>query len=187
MRVKNLTQGGFSDALFHIRYLTHFGHKVITKYRSQFNSIEEHDQAIFDNFSKLKKRDIVWVLGDIIFDSPKYEYYLETLRKMSCEIRFVLGNHDSLRLYEDLVKYNSNLKLQLPFFSYKNYWISHCPIHPQEMRGRFGNICGHLHKDIVWKDDSFGNQWNDTRYYNVGLDTNNFKFVDFEYIQSKIK
>ena len=106
---------------------------------------------------------------------------------MSCEIRFVLGNHDSLRLYEDLAKYNSNLKLQLPFFSYKNYWISHCPIHPQEMRGRFGNICGHLHNEKVWKEDSFSNQWEDTRYYNVGLDTNNFKFVDFEYIQSKIK
>ena len=33
----------------------HLGHKVITKYRDNFSSIEEHDSVILDNFAKLSK------------------------------------------------------------------------------------------------------------------------------------
>ena len=36
----------------------HLGHKVIIKYRKQFSTIEEHDEAIFKEMDKLKKRDI---------------------------------------------------------------------------------------------------------------------------------
>ena len=35
----------------------HLGHKVITKYRDNFSSIEEHDAVILDNFAKLSKKD----------------------------------------------------------------------------------------------------------------------------------
>ena len=56
---------------------------------------------------------------------------------MKCRIKLVMGNHDDHRLYKESI-----FEMQLPFFSYKSYWISHCPIHPQELRNRKGNIHG---------------------------------------------
>lgn len=150
---------------------THLGHKVITKYRTQFSTQEEHDEAILTEMSKLKKRDILYVLGDFAFDSDKLEWYLQQIAKMPFRLKLVMGNHDSLELYkQDIAR---NIEIQLPFFSYKNYWLSHCPIHPQEIRGRLGNLSGHCHFTSVPDD----------RYYNVGLDTNGFKFVDFDDIK----
>ena len=109
----------------------HLGHRVIIKYRPQFSSIEEHDNAILEQISKLKKRDILYILGDFLFDCEQYNYYITQLNKMSCRIKLVLGNHDSLKLLKE-----DKFEIQLPLYSYKNLWVSHAPIHPQEIRGR---------------------------------------------------
>jgi len=149
----------------------HLGHKVIVpKYRN-FQSQEEHDNLLLDKMSKLKKRDVLFILGDFIFDSEKYDYYIEQISKMSCRIKLVMGNHDSMKLYKETRL--PNLEIQLPLFTYKNKWISHCPIHPQEIRNRDGNIHGHLHNATL----------TDFRYFEVGLDQNNFDFVSWEQIQ----
>lgn len=150
----------------------HLGHKVIApKYRN-FTSQDEHDSLILDKMAKLNKRDILFILGDFIFDSDRYDYYIKSINKMSCRIKLVMGNHDSLQLYKE-----PKLEIQLPLFSYKNNWISHCPIHPNEIRGRQGNIHGHLHGDRI----------SDHRYFNVNLDNNDFKFVPFEEIAETLK
>lgn len=177
-----------------MRYFTsdwHLGHKVIVpKYRTQFESKQEHDGVLFEKASKLKKRDILFVLGDFLFDCPDYEAYLTKISKLSCRIKLTLGNHDSLRLYKD-ARQLSNLELQLPLYSYKNNWISQAPIHPQELRGRDFNIHGHLHGDIVkkatynWESDCNDLYIPDDRYFNVCLDNNNFNFVEFDEIMSK--
>lgn len=161
-----------------MRYFTsdvHLGHKAILKYRD-YNSIEEHDNHFFDLCSKLKKRDILYVLGDFIFDN-NYEYYIKNLAKMSCRFKVVLGNHDSLKLYKED---RFNLELQLPLFSYKGNWITHAPIHSQELRGR-NCIHGHLHGTFVRMDRFIPAP--DTRYFNVNLDNNNQEFVLYEEIQ----
>lgn len=145
----------------------HLGHKNILKYRPEFNSIGEHDNIIFEEISKLKKRDILFILGDFIFDSKDYEYYIKQLEKMSCRFKVLLGNHDSLKILKE-----EKFEIQLPIYSYKNFWLSHCPIHENEMRDRKGNIHGHLHKEII--DNSF--------YLNVNIDVNNYKFLNFDEI-----
>ena len=150
----------------------HFGHKSILKYRPQFKTIEQHDNAILTEMSKLTKRDVLYVLGDFLFDCDNFEWYLTQISKMPLRIKLVLGNHDSRELYSQ--KIAQNIEIQLPLFSYKNYWISHCPIHPQEIRGRIKNIHGHLHYAVL----------EDDMYFDVGLDKNDFKFVDFEYIKT---
>lgn len=153
----------------------HLGHKSILKYREQFKTTEEHDEAIFKELAKLNKRDILYILGDFLFDCENFEKYLERIALYSCRIKLVLGNHDSLKLYSQTVA--KNIELQLPLFSMKNFWISHCPVHYQELRGRVGNIHGHLHFAEL----------DDPRYFDVGLDKNNFKFVDFEDIKNIFK
>lgn len=165
-----------------------FGHRAIVKYRPQFKSAREHDLHIIDMIIKLGKRDILMVLGDFLFDGDHYDEYIELLSKKKCRIKLVMGNHDSMKLYKEDI-----FEMQLPLFSYKNKWISHAPIHPQEIRGRLGNIHGHLHGDVVTKEvnkrmyvygglEQVTYQTPDERYFNVNLDNNNFEFVKVEKI-----
>ena len=79
-----------------------------------------------------------------------------------------MGNHDSKKLYKE-----DCIEMQLPFYSYKSMWLSHCPIHPKEMRGRRANLHGHMHLERL----------DDTNYFNVNLDVNGYKFVSLEYIK----
>ena len=45
----------------------HLGHKVITKYRSQFSSADEHDEAILTMLESFPKRTLMHILGDFLF------------------------------------------------------------------------------------------------------------------------
>jgi calcineurin-like phosphoesterase family protein len=165
----------------------HLGHKNIYKYRDKFDSIEEHDDYIIDKILELRKQDVLLVLGDFLFDNPNFDNYIERLSKKKCRIKLVMGNHDSLKLLkEDIVE------MQSPLYQKKNIWISHCPIHPGEMRNRLGNIHGHLHGELVTQRSTRFNNFNnrvqhknipDKRYYNVNLDVNDYQFVEFKKIE----
>ena len=155
----------------------HLGHKAITKYRTQFSSMEEHDEAILTMLESFPKRTLMHILGDFLFDGPNLNYYLLRLSNLPYKIKLVMGNHDSKLLYS---KCPSNIEIQLPLYSYKNMWISHCPIHPQELRSRILSVHGHLHGGIVHHCDGEP----DERYFNVNLDNNNFKPVPIETINS---
>ena len=158
----------------------HLGHKAITKYRSQFATMEEHDEHILTMLESFTKRTNLVILGDFLFDGPNFNYYLLRLSNLPYKIKLVMGNHDSLLLYSKLP---SNIELQLPLYSYKNMWVSHCPIHPQELRNRVGNIHGHLHGSTVQHCDGT----EDSRYFNVNLDNNNFKPVPLDTIISHFR
>jgi calcineurin-like phosphoesterase family protein len=151
---------------------THLGHKAIIKYRPQFGTVEEHDDYIINMILSLGKRDVLLLLGDFLFDGPHYEEYVQRLSQAKCRIKLVMGNHDSRKLYDE-----SFVEMQLPLFCYKSMWISHCPIHPKEIRDRIGNIHGHLHGGII----------PDSRYFNVNLDNNNFEFVKLDTIKQYYK
>lgn len=153
----------------------HLGHRSICKYRSKFTTAEEHDEYILDLMSKLNKRTILFILGDFLFDGPHFEVYLHRIAKFPCTIKLVMGNHDSMQLYTQTIA--PNILIQLPLFSYKNTWLSHCPIHPQELRNRDGNIHGHLHNSIV----------PDLRYFNVNLDVNEYDFVPLNKILTALR
>lgn len=149
----------------------HLLHKGIVKYRP-FESVEEHDQFMLDKIATLTKRDVLFILGDFMFDSPRFMYYDTLLAKMPCKIKLLLGNHDSRIFYSRIP---SNIELMLPLVNYKGFWLSHCPIHPQEMRERKGNIHGHLHDEIL----------DDPLYFNVNIDVNNYEFVSLDQIKEK--
>lgn len=151
----------------------HLGHNAIAKYRPIFDSAESHDEFILSMIEALPKRTILYVLGDFLFDGTHFNYYLMRLATYKCEIRIVPGNHDSKLLYNQTIA--PNVKVELPLFNYKGFWVSHCPIHPHEMRNRNGNIHGHLHSEKI----------PDQRYINVNLDVNDFQFVPLADIMAR--
>ena len=76
----------------------HFGHKNILKFTKPrpFATIEEHDQAIINNWNSVVNRDdTVYVLGDIAMnmDPDVLENHLECLNGHK---RLILGNHYTL-------------------------------------------------------------------------------------------
>lgn len=169
----------------------HFGHRVIVPKYRDFPTTGAHDSMIFDQIAALGKRDILYVLGDFLFDCPDYEMYVHHLSKMSCRIKLVLGNHDTRKLYKETRL--PKLELQLPLHSYKNHWLSHAPIHPQEMRGKNGNIHGHLHSDTVTRayyniESGVNDDYRpDPRYFNVNIEDNSYKFVPFDLIRTVLE
>lgn len=120
----------------------HLGHKSIAKFRTQFNSAEQHDEHIMDMWaSTIRERDKVWVLGDAAFTLEG----LVKLISLPGTKYLVRGNHDILPLRHYLVAF----KDVFGFVKYKRpkrqkVWLSHAPIHPAELRGAI-NIHGHVH------------------------------------------
>lgn len=151
----------------------HLGHKAIYKYRDKFVDSRTHDMYMLEKIKKLGKRDILIVLGDFLFDGDHYEEYIQELKTFNCRIKVILGNHDSKELFREYGT-DSNIEPQLPFYSYKNMWLSHCPIHPNEMRKRVGCVHGHLHLEKI---DS-------KNYFNVNIDVNDYEFVTLETIKA---
>ena len=148
----------------------HLGHNAITKYRPIFSSAVEHDRYVLDEMKKLGKRDVLFILGDFIFESENTSCYLKEISEMPVNIKLILGNHDYNRLCHLKA---AGIEILLPLVNYKGFWLSHCPIHPHEMRERKGNIHGHLHNETL----------NDPLYFNVNLDVNNYKFISLDQIR----
>lgn len=127
----------------------HLGHKNVTRFRTGFSSADEHHETILENLAMtVGKRDTLFLLGDIAFDSEYCARLLSKLKHINKTI-WVQGNHDvSIRTIigqAELIGLDAN-KLQLQAFTtYKGWWLSHCPIHPDEIRNRKGNIHGHTH------------------------------------------
>ena len=149
----------------------HCGHKAIIRYRPQFKTIEEHNQTLIDNFNKVvRKRDVVYFLGDICFTKDA----LRIIKNLNpCRKILYLGNHDYKNTRELLEVFDE----VWAFRSFKRYWLSHCPIHPQELRSRILNIHGHLH----------GSTLDDPRYFDVSPEKHNFELVDYEDIKEYAK
>ena len=161
----------------------HLMHRNIPKYRPMFSTMEEHDEYMFSKLEQLNKRDLLFILGDFLFDGPHYAAYIERLKKLPCRIRLVMGNHDSLKLLQEPWIEHRN-----PLASYKGFWLSHYPIHPQEMRGRNGNIHGHLHSmAVTGYNYDIGQSYKDPRYFNVNIEDNNYNFVKLETIKDYFK
>jgi len=161
----------------------HIGHRSICKYRDRFKDADEHHEYMINKILELSKRDILFIIGDFLFDGPDYFKHIEKLKNKKCRIKLVLGNHDAKELY-----YEDIFEIQLPLFNYKSMWVSHCPIHPQELRNRAGCIHGHLHSESVKKReydiiDDCEHLVPDPRYFNVNIEDNNYEFVKLETIK----
>jgi calcineurin-like phosphoesterase family protein len=124
----------------------HLGHENVTRFRTEFTSAEAHHIQVLNSIKEtLTKRDTLYILGDIAF---KESWAIELLKIPMRKLVLVLGNHD-LPAMTWATLYNTYGQSEMfemhGLTSYKGYWLSHCPIHPDEMRKRKGNIHGHTH------------------------------------------
>jgi len=147
----------------------HLGHRRVLEFHDGFRSkslgvqtIEEHDEMIFDHWNEtVKKRDVVFVLGDL-------GYNLEPIAKLPGHKRVLLGNHDELHIY-DYLEYFDNV---IGNIRYKNHWLCHIPMHETELYGR-SVIHGHTHSSGIA----------DPRYINVCVEFTRGKLIDFQDIK----
>lgn len=149
----------------------HFGHKAILKYRPQFADVTQHDSTIMHNIkTTCCKRDTLWLLGDCFFSWESITFAKEIANHVGF-INWVLGNHDT-----DNSERQKVLRAILgcgyihqihSLTKYKSAWLSHAPIHPDELRGKI-NIHGHTHSHVI----------DDERY--VGVSCEQIDFTPME-------
>jgi len=147
----------------------HLNHnRIHEKFRTEFSSLEEHNQTLIDNYMRtVTKRDICWFLGDICFDNVA----CEIIRGLPGIKHLVLGNHDTDRkcdIEQLILTFDSVHSLR----SYKGCWLSHAPIHPCELRGRY-NIHGHMHNECI----------DDNRYFNACVEHTNYAPMQYSDIR----
>jgi calcineurin-like phosphoesterase family protein len=134
----------------------HFGHRAVIKFESQsrpFSTIQEHDLELVERWnSVVRKRDTVYVLGDVVFsrDSFKYLGMLVGVKKL------VLGNHDRFPTRMYLEHFSKVLGIAMV----RSCALTHIPIHPWQFQRYRRNIHGHTHH----------NSLDDRRYINVSAE-----------------
>ncbi len=141
----------------------HIGHKAICKYRTQFQSREQHDIYLMKAWNGVvTKNDTVFCLGDFAFTMES----LGIIKALNGRKILVRGNHDKL----DTQAYLSVFSQVVGGIKYKDTWLSHFPIHPQELRDKY-NIHGHVHNDTIPDD----------RYFNACIE--NIGYAPLPYLQ----
>lgn len=153
----------------------HLGHKNICNFRESFSSVEEHDSYIKEQIlSSISKRTKIYILGDIAFTDEAGDWVVELSTK--CNLELVLGNHDSREGKSNLIKYaKAGIKFH-GLTTYKEAWLSHCPIHPDELRKKKYVVHGHTHNYNI----------NDKRYFNVSCENINYKPIRYDEIMERV-
>nr|DAG09648.1 MAG TPA: hypothetical protein [Caudoviricetes sp.] len=86
----------------------HFGHKNLLRLGKgrPFETIEEHDQALIDNWNKrVAKGDVVYVLGDVSLRGD-IDFLRERLSKLNEAKHLIIGNHDRAKEHAGLLNEN---------------------------------------------------------------------------------
>ena len=166
---------------------THFGHKnILEDCRPQFQSVEEMNTVIIDNINrKMKKSDILYIVGDFSFRSKQSPIaFLEAIKPQKI---LIVGNHD-----RDWLKHLSEEEIQRQFLGvYQQYSVKkhgmelHFNHFPQLAWNRSHyfaqsfSICGHIHNA---RDSSVAAQLfpHVKCQFNAGVDINGFEPVTFE-------
>ena len=155
----------------------HFGHKNIMKYspdtRGHFKDLKDMNDSLVEGINeKVRKKDILWILGDVAFGVDNLKY----IRFIECDtINLILGNHDTYNIM-DYIAVGFN-KIQ-GMVQYKEFVLSHMPVHPQQLDNRYSyNIHGHLHTGSI----------QDYRYFNANIDVMGLSPIWLEDIRSEFK
>lgn len=137
----------------------HFGHRNIHLMRLGLAAAIQNDDRIAAAWTELvcPKRDTVYCLGDMAFD----EMALRKIHALPGRKVLIAGNHDWMHepAWRDVYDRVGGIE------KYKKLWLTHAPIHPDELRGKV-NVHGHVHYATV----------QDPRYFNICPESLDEKF-----------
>jgi len=124
----------------------HLGHKAMAVKRG-FKDEHEMFAFIKERWNKkVKKGDIVYILGDITMEKRAN---IPLLGELNGQKIAVLGNHDRAEDTKVLLEYCIKVAGMV---KYKNIFFTHCPIHPSELDYRVDfNVHSHTHEKSVMK------------------------------------
>lgn len=135
---------------------------------------DERKDIIVKNLQVVNKRDKMFVLGDV--GNNRKPQHLIHWNDVDGVLNLVQGNHDLCHVSEYLNYFDKVFGV----VKYKNFTLSHIPLHPTQLRGRV-NIHGHMHNGHVMMEHN-GKYVKDPRYINVNLDQTGLKPVTWEQI-----
>jgi calcineurin-like phosphoesterase family protein len=142
----------------------HLGHKSIAKYRTFVRDTQHNTQLFIEDWLKhIRKNDVVYMIGDVAFDDES----LELVASLPGRKILIKGNHDNFVSTKAQAKVFEEI---YGMISYKSAWITHCPIHPDELRSRKFNIHGHVHNKSIMRRKNLFWQEEDPRYVNACVD-----------------
>lgn len=153
-----------------------------------FSSIEEHDEAIIENWNSIvHEEDIVYVLGDLSMGT-NLEDIISKISRLNGRIHIIIGNHDTNNKCDAYLKcenVESCLHSNIIKVGKWSILISH---RPTIMIGDIlantkisHNICAHGH---THSNDSF--EYINYGCYNVALDAHNNRPVNVEDMKEEI-
>jgi len=128
---------------------THFEHALLAhKYRPEYATVEEMNEGIITRWNAfVKPGDMVYHLGDFAWYRPE-----DFVDRLNGRIHLILGNHDSLKLWQKEmfssvqdVKWLGSKELKTS----KGFFLSHYP-HRSWKQKEYGSIhlYGHCHGTI---------------------------------------
>lgn len=133
----------------------HFYHENMAKRRGFKDANEMNEHIIKCWNSVVNTKDVTYILGDITMEKANYEI----LNRLKGVKHVILGNHDEGQHAKILQKYVNKIAGMVNYK--KDYILTHCPIHPNELNYRFSyNIHGHVHENTL----------DDSRYINVSME-----------------
>lgn len=146
----------------------HLGHKNIAVHRKGVTSEEDNYEQLKENWHKtITKRDTVICLGDMCFTPERLTEFMSWRAEQKI---LILGNHDTDNVsFKDIANAYDKVHSLL---RYKGMWLSHAPIHPDELRGK-PNVHGHCHYHEV----------DDPRYLNICVEHTYMSPVNIEMVR----
>ena len=165
----------------------HLGHKSIIKLCNRpFDSVEEMDETLIENWNKkVKKNDIVYVVGDFIWRGADVGKYVS---RLSGKKILVAGNHDKwasgglyARFFEKITKYEE-VSLNGHQITLCHYPMIEWKNSRKEGTSKLGYlIYGHIHNNIKPEYEFL---FRTPNALNAGVDVNGFEPVSFDELAS---
>jgi calcineurin-like phosphoesterase family protein len=162
----------------------HFGHKnIIDLCKRPFVDVDQMDAVLIEKWNcKVKKNDIVYLIGDVVWDKKKVAYYMEQL---SGKKILVAGNHDHTWIKrEDCKKYFEEIVPYLEVhLNGHPITMCHYPMlewrsSREESKRKLGYLIhGHIHNRIA---EEYRQLFLHFNALNAGIDINNFEPVTFD-------
>ena len=162
----------------------HLGHKnIIDLCGRPFSDVDEMDDALIKNWNrKVNKNDVVYLIGDVVWDKKKVGYYMEQLsgRKI-----LIAGNHDASwirreecrRYFESIVPY-LEVHLNRHPITMCHYPMLEWRSSREDVKRKLGYLIhGHIHNRVA---DEYRQLFLQFNALNAGVDINGYAPVTFD-------